>query len=454
MVYTKIIQLLKKLKFNMKPNNNNIPPELQAIKPPSSVQECIDIATSIPHFESAVDKYKIFQAQEFFISHIFDFNKEQFSTIIKNKLFARKYIQQTAYDILKKCADDEIVYPVVLNSWFDKHVSYTLQGKYVALLDRENNDEQLRAFNDKLPHLVMEQFDKSDDPSYSLIKIVTAKLPEKIFKIKAWDDTQVAEWIKNNPEKSKDILHQNLHKFNNGTLQFPKSKKQLYKNIIEEHLNDSNEVSDRDNAKFKLEYSYTNYPIDYLEYLTENYSDLFNEYLNKKVIHREKDKAIVNGLQSIVFDRDDSYYNLIKEFSKYKDLLQQDVKIEIGFYTKQTNFFEYCLKEELYQPFIFFNLNDNLKDDEKEILVAAAFMYFKNKHVELGYKAKKNEILNHWYPEIMQQCSDKQFNRYAKKLGSSVVNNRELSQELEVIELSRELNNPNNPTTTGKKLKL
>lgn len=438
----------------MKTMNNNIPPELQAIKPPSSVQECMEIVTSIPHFENAVDKYKIFQAQEFFIKHIFDFNKEEFSTIINNKLFARKYIQQTAYDILKKCVDDEIVYPVVLNSWFDKHVSYSLQSKYVALLDRENNDEQLRTFNEKLPNLVMEQFDKSDDPSYSLIKIVTAKLPEKIFKIKAWDDEQVATWIKNNPEKSKDILHQNLSAFNKGTLAFPKSKKQLYKNIVEEHLNDSNDSDDRDSLKFKLSYSYSNYPLDYIEYLNQDYPDLITEYFHKKVIYRESEKSVVNGLQAIIFSRDDSYHNLIKAFSEHKELLKQDVRVEIGFYTKQTNFFEHCLKEEVFQPFIFFNLNDDLKDDEKEILVAAAFMYFKEKHVESGYKAQKNEILNHWYPEIMQQCTDKQFNRYVKKLGSSRTNNRELAQELEVIELSRELNNSTNPTSTVKKLKL
>lgn len=433
---------------------HNIPPELQAIKPPSSAQECMEIATSILHFENPVEKYKVFQAQEFFMNNIFLFNKEQFSTIIKNKLFARKYVQKPAYDILKKCVDDEVVYPVVLNSWFDKHVSYSLQAKYIALLDKENNEEQLRTFHEKLPHLVMSQLDKSDYPSYSLIKLVSAKLPEKIFQIQAWDDTQIADWIKNNPEKSKDILHQNLHKFNKGTIVFPKSKEQLYKNIIKEHLNDSDDNNDRGIAKFKLSDTYTNYPIDYIEYLNTEYPSLLTDYFHKKLKYGVPQNSTINGLQSIIFNRDDSYHNLIKAFSEYKDLLKEDVKVELGFYTKQTNFFEYCLKAEEYQPFIFFNLNDDLKDDEKEMLVAAAFMYFKDKHIEVGYKVKKNEVLDQWYPDIMKQCTDKQFNRYVKKLGSSVTNNRELAQELQTIELSRELNASPTPTTNGKRLKL
>lgn len=432
---------------------NNIPQEFQDIKAPTSVQDCMEIATSIFHFKDPIEKYKVFQAQNFFMNNISLFNKEEFSTVLKNKLFTRKYIQKPAYDILQKCVDEEIIYPFVLNSWFDKHVSYNLQYKYVALLDEDNNEEQLRIFNEQLPHVIMHHFDKADYPSTALIRIIVPKLPTKIFNIKSWDDSQVASWIKNNPEKSKEILHHNLQAFEKGTLPFPKSKIQLYQNIIEEHLNESKstkEKKDKTQNNFHFSYTFSRYPLDYIEYLNSDYPELINNYLTKKFAHGEKGNSTINGLQSIIFNRDDSFHNLQKAFSQHKDLLKENIKVDIGFYTKETNFFEYCLAHEILQPFVFFNLNDDLKDDEKEILVAAAFMYFNTKDKHSNYKLREQKILEHWYPNIMEQCSEEQFSKYVKKLS---LENNGLNKELEKIKLTRELNL--NPTVTkSKKLKL
>jgi hypothetical protein len=432
---------------------NDIEQQIKNIKPISSSQECMEVATSIFHFDDPIGKYKVFQAQNFFMNNIFLFNKEEFTTILKNKLFTRKYVQKPAYDILQKCVDEGVIYPFVLNSWFDRQISYTLQKQYVEILDKYDNWEQLNIFNEKLPNMISNQFNNSVNPSNSLIKIIISDSPKKVFKIKSWDDAKIADWIKNNPEKSKDILHHNLSDFKDGNLKFPKSKNQLYQNIIEEHLNETNSTrQNNDKKQFNFPFTFSSYQLDYIEYVNNNYPELFNKQLHRKVVYMDSEVEF-NGLQSIILSRDDSLHNLYKAFGNYKELLKEDITTHIGFYAKKTSFFEFCLKKENFKPFVFFNLDDNLNNDEKEMLVAAAFMYFQLKYDDpASYKVETNKLLTQWYPNIMRQCSDEQFKAYKKKLKISPSD--KMSKELNSIELSRELKSSLDINSNNRSLKV
>jgi len=435
-----------------------IPPELEAIKPPSTTKECLEIATTILKFENPVDKYKVYQAQHFFMNNIKSFSKEEFIQINKNNLFIRKYIGQYSYDILDFCISNEITYPIALHGWFDKNVSLKKQKEYLKLLNKENNQEQIMVFHEHLPHIINHLFFELETLSSTFINIILQKDPENIFKIKSWNDDITCDWLKNNRENSREILHRSL---NNRVLNdFPKSKKQLYENIIEEYINITPKIRNSyTKNNFHFSNTFSRYPIDYIQLLEENYPDLWEKQINLKISIIGKEKTtILNGIQMILLNREDSLHNSVKIFSKYKELITNDVKTEVGFYDKTFSFFEYCLSTNNLKPFALFDLKDDLNNEEKEMLVAAAFMYFNGKNnpspTDIYHsKSNNNNILQNWYTAILKECSDEQFKKYSQKIQETLKDDSQLEKIYSAIELARTLE-ANSETVISKRPKL
>lgn len=154
---------------------------------------------------------------------------------------------------------------------------------------------------------------------------------------------------------------------------------------------------------------------------------------------------------------EDSLSETIEIFTPYMDLLKENVQEKIGFYTKETNFFEFCLRQGHFKLFTLFNLDSDLKEEEKEMMIAGAFMYIKNRSDASragglsAHKDFRNILLMDWYPQILIDCPTEKFNTYMEQLNE--IKDPLIAQELEVIKLNRDLNQK--PTTSlGKKIKV
>jgi hypothetical protein len=432
-------------------SNFELPEELRNIPPVTDKKRCLEIATSIWNFENQTEKYTVFLAQDFFKKNIFSFSKEEFSTIINNKLFGRKYPGQTSYDILKKCGQDGILYPTPLHNWFDNGVSYQDQLRYLKVINDNNNKEQLEFFNKKSDRLIEDCFEKIDNPCDALIEIVVSKKPQNIFKAKSWSDEQIAQWIKEHPESSRDIFN-HVNSFSKNITNFPKSKKQLYFNIVNNYISNENPTQKEKDLFIS---SLISYPLDYIHYLEENHTNLFNKLITKKFSYSSSDNSVMNGIQSIILNRKDSFNQTINTFGKYKDLVKEDVIEEVGMYTKKTSFFEFCLRKQSYRAMTLFDFDDNLKDEEKEVIVAGICMHIKDcDQSSTSLKSAKNEIVDDWYSKILIACSDELYSTYMKKLKKSDLRNPKIIKELEAVELSRVLDEKPSDTTVTKRLKV
>lgn len=435
--------------FN-KNKSSRLPPELAAINSPTSIEECLKFLSELSTSDNYIDRFKLNLTAKYFIDNILSLNLEQLNEGLSYPYVNKKFSQR---DTLKKCIENDVVFPILFDCIIQKNVPIEDVYKYADVLSRHGKVEELNTIYDYYQFTdnpVLKLFHNTNKPSDALVEVVIRNDPKYIVKTKCWTDEKVIDWVKSNKEKSIDIIS----KASVSTVSELAINVQyaFYDNCMEYFTDPKNSINE-DIKKHQRNFL-INMPATYIKYLQDKHADYLNKKLNNKIrIQQNGNTYTINICQHILCER---RFNSIKEidelFHPYKDLMKENIHEQIGLFIHDMPAFEYALKNNKYAFFVPFSLNDELVDKEREILLALSFNSLLS-HVNAKEKNHQHSWQFDMYADTVVKCSDKDFDRYANILKS--VKSAMLAKELDNYRLIREINSsPTNNHTQAKKVKI
>jgi hypothetical protein len=191
--------------FN-KNTSKRLPPELAVINPPKSIEECLKFLSELSNSENYVDKFKLNLTAKYFMDNILSLNLEQINEGLSYPYVKKKYSQ---VETLKRCIANNVLFPILFDCIIQKNVSIDDVYKYADVLSRHGKVEELNTIYDYYQFTdnpVLKLFNNTTNPSDALVEVVIRNEPKYIVKTKCWSDEKVIDWVKNNKDKSIDII--------------------------------------------------------------------------------------------------------------------------------------------------------------------------------------------------------------------------------------------------------
>jgi len=438
----------------MSSNNRptRLPPELAAIKPPSSKEECLQFLSELTDPKDYIEKFKLHLTNEYFQQNILSFNLEELTKGLSYPYIKKKYNER---EVLLRCINKDVVYPILFNCIINKNVPLENVYQYADILSRNGKSEELNTIYDYYQFTdnpILKLFKNTPKPSDALVETVIRNEPEYILQIKSWSDERVTNWIKENKEKSIDIIS----KVSSSTLgELPLMVQHaLYDNLLL-HFNklkinagnDTKKLNDVTNSERNI---LVKYPITYINYLQQQYP----EYLDKKfkqrvLITHGSGEYRMNVCQFILTDRKfNSLLEIEKTFPLYTDLIKEKMIEKIGLFSQEISPLEYALKQSKYALLFPFNVNEITEEKEREMFLSIAFGC-----LPVHVNAKQKNHTHAWYfdmyPKVINDCTDEEFDKYYKLLKSGA-----LIKELNDFKLLRDLNKMPTNDKKEKKIKI
>lgn len=432
--------------------HKGLPPELAAIKHPTTISECLDIIYDLSESENYIDKYKMYLANTYFQDNIIFLNIDQIQRGFKSSYVRQKY---DPLKTLHNCIRSNIAFPIMFPNIINKSLPLETVSQYCSVLSKNGNLDQLNdiwkayKLSSDSEHPIIKLFKNTQNPTNTLVEVMIQNDAKYILQAKTWSNEKVIEWIHENKTKSIEIIS---NASSSVLTQLPLIIQHAFYNNAIEYFIDPQNNKDIDIQKKERNFL-INMPISYVQYLQSDHTDYLNNKLKKQIrIQNNGNAYTMNICQYIVFERKFNSVEEINTFSIYKDLLKNDIREQIGLYLHETLAFEYALKNNKYSFFTSFNLNDSLKNEEKNILVAFSFNCLIS-HINAKSKNHSNSWVYDIYDETVNNCSEEEFNKYANVLDS--MNNAPLSKQLDNYRLIRKVNSmPIKNTKQDNKLKI
>lgn len=180
-------------------------PEAFNVSPVVCVDECMSIVTSITLSSTTthIDRYKLKAAKSYFMENLKIFSTEQVQEVLNHSCF-----KKFDGDFFKKAIEFSIqkqwVFPIVFNAWFDKKITDYDRARYLSLLNKNNNKEQLRFFCEQ-KKFDLESFFRNNEPSYYLSLFAQKNDSKYVLYNKTWTKQELTNWFKDNKDEIPNI---------------------------------------------------------------------------------------------------------------------------------------------------------------------------------------------------------------------------------------------------------
>jgi hypothetical protein len=358
--------------------------EFENGKPKVDKGICLSIVCANREPEDKDEKYHFHLALEFFKNNLLSFSDQEISNVCANPYALKRLGGNFDITALQICVKNGQPFPIALPGWAGKKFKKDLLKKYITLINEKNDVQQLNFFLEHFHDNVMDFIDENTKISETLYEGLAKHLLEK-------------------------KPHQNLT---------------AIKNIL------------------------VNRDISIFEYLDRKYPNDFKKLLSTSIFEANNNKVKLNVAQYLLVNKEFDSLNVIKKiFSPHKDLLLEPINNKVYLYNQKISIFEYGLTNSKLIAFAPFSLEDNLNDEQKEQVVAAAFSLLAHKYgglndgpYHLNYIAHFDTILQNWYSPIIEQSTNKQFSNYCKAALIGHQDNKELKKAIQTIILHRDLN--------------
>jgi hypothetical protein len=341
---------------------------------------CLGILCANREPEDKDERFHFHLALNFFKNNFSSFDEKEIKEVCSNEYSAKRLGGNFDLTVLEICVKKGEPLPIVLPSWKDKKIKNKVLKSYITLVHEKGDVEQLAFFLEHFHNPMMDFIEENkNNISASLYEAISSK----VFNQKIQ---------KENLEPLIDILV---------------------------------------NRDFSI-----------LHYLEKNHTENFKELIKTPLNDSNKNVTVNLGQYILLNRKYNSLGSVNKIFANHKDVLLEPINIRVCLYDKKISIFDYGLTNSKFMAFAPFSLNDELNEEYKEQITAAAFYLFQNKNdpsllaTITGFK----NIWQNWYPSIMENATDEQFFSYSKKIIEGT-NNHAFKKELESITLHRKLHN-------------
>lgn len=436
-------------------STKRLPTELLGVNSPTSIKECFQFLEELADPQTNAEKYKFYLTKEYFLKNILSLTLDELNIGLNNPYIKKNYNEEYT---LRLCIENDVAFPILFDCIIKKSVSNEYVYKYADILSRHGKAEELNTIYDYYQFTdnpIVKLFQNTSKPTDTLIEVMIRNDAEYILKTKSWSDEKVISWLKENPEKTIEIIG----KTNGSTLgQLPTDVQhvlydsliQNFDNLKKEHKNDKEKLTKVINYERNCLVSY---PITYIHYLQKNQANYLNNKLKRRMqVTKDNNQYLMNICQYILLERKHStLVEVEKTFNSYTDLIQSKIIEKIGLFTHEVSPYEYGLKNSVPAFFFPFDINQNMEPKDKEMFLSASFGYLLN-HMNAKERNKSHLWYFDIYPKVITTCSDQEFHKYYDMLKSVSV---PVLKELDNFMLIREISNsPNNNNKQEKKLKI
>lgn len=426
-------------------------PEVFNVSPVVCVDECMSIVTSITPSSTTthIDRYKLKAAKSYFMENLKIFSTEQVQEVLNHSCF-----KKFDGDFFKKAIEFSIqkqwVFPIVFNAWFDKKITDYDRLRYLSLLNKNNNKEQLRFFCEQ-KKFDLDSFFRNNEPSYYLSLFAQKKDSKYVFYNKTWSKQELTNWFNENKEQIPSFINDYFTAQNIISDQVQEIYSQFLSDFV---ISDEKKTKDKSWDRPFIQ-ALCVMTAKFWEIVEEKSPGLIRDRISLPMQEKENKSYICNYGQKLMGNllQNGGMKRVLDAFEPYLDIGLIPVKetISNSHYEITSDAFEVALRNNILYLFVPYAYNfDLLNEKQKEIMVAASFSWLIKDKKFIGFS---DETYTLWAEKTLSIADTSITEKYFQ-LNKNDFNDETSLERTEILIRSKKLEEQLCEKTSIKRMKI